>query len=69
MDEVQLLQATDKSSRYSFDQTQKEEKQSQPWGHPVVLNSGHSPFSPQKDGEEWTSKVEHRTMRIQYLHH
>ena len=52
MDEVQLLQATDKSSRYSFDQTQKEEKQSQPWGHPVVLNSGDSPVSPQKDGEE-----------------
>ena len=25
---------------YSLDQTQEEERQSQPWGHPVVLNPG-----------------------------
>ena len=35
-----FLQATDRSSWYSFDQTQEGERQSQPWGHPVVLNPG-----------------------------
>ena len=36
-----FVQATDRSSWYSFDQTQEDERQSQPWGHPVVLNLGH----------------------------
>ena len=53
MDEVQLLQATDKSSWYSFDQTQEEERQSQPWGHPVVLNPGPSPFLTRKMGRNY----------------
>ena len=71
-----FLQATDRSSWYSFDQTQEEERQSQPWGYPVVLNPGSlqsvlTPhlFPPQKDGEELTTKFEHRTMRMQYFNH
>ena len=39
-DEVHFLQATDRSSSYSFYQTQEEERQSQPWSYPVVLNPG-----------------------------
>ena len=39
-DEVHFLQATDRSSWYLFDQTQEEERQSQPWSYPVVLNPG-----------------------------
>ena len=71
-----FLQATDRSFWYSFDQTQEEERQSQPWGHPAVLNPGPLQsvlpppplLSPKRRGG-LTSKFEHRTVRIQYLNH